>query len=202
MPGPALRLVAASDQPVWPDALFLAPEDWSDVPDALIPVRPLGSSGPEGGARAARREAQFIKGPLAPGVGGEGGPSRASTRAAGAAGAQVQGRHLAPALGQAAGRRPAPARGGQGRALAGHRCPGASRAGPGSAPPRTAAAGAAGALGTASAERWRARGRGRCGGLTGSVPSSPMSWPGPGPSWRWKGCSRGRRAIFASYGGF
>ena len=64
MPGPALRLVAASDQPVWPEALFLAPEDWSDVPDALIPVRPLGSSGPEGRARAARREAQFIKGPL------------------------------------------------------------------------------------------------------------------------------------------
>src|SRR3954451_18076229 len=64
MPGPALRLVAASDQAVWPDALFLAPEDWSDVPDALIPVRPLGSSGPEGRARATRREAQFIKGPL------------------------------------------------------------------------------------------------------------------------------------------
>jgi len=55
MPGPALRLVAASDQPVWPEALFLTPEDWSDVPDALIPVRPLGSSGPEGGARAAKR---------------------------------------------------------------------------------------------------------------------------------------------------
>src|SRR3954454_5911626 len=64
MPGPALRPVTASDQPVWPDALFLAPEDWSDVPDALIPVRPLGSSGPEGRARAAKREAQFIKGPL------------------------------------------------------------------------------------------------------------------------------------------
>src|SRR4051794_33529350 len=64
MPGPALRLVAASDQPVWPDALFLASEDWSRVPDALIPVRPLGSSGPEGRARAAKREAQFIKGPL------------------------------------------------------------------------------------------------------------------------------------------
>src|SRR3954454_3780631 len=64
MPGPALRLVAASNQPVWPDALFLASEDWSDVPDALIPVRPLGSSGPEGRARATRREAQFIKGPL------------------------------------------------------------------------------------------------------------------------------------------
>src|SRR3954451_13890150 len=64
MPGPALRLVAASDQAVWPDALFLAPEDWSNVPDALIPVRPLGSSGPEGRARAARREAQFIKGTL------------------------------------------------------------------------------------------------------------------------------------------
>src|SRR4051794_25871549 len=63
-PGPALRLVAASDRPVWPNALLLAPEDWSDVPDALIPVRPLGSSGPEGRARAARREAQFIKGPL------------------------------------------------------------------------------------------------------------------------------------------
>src|SRR3954468_19590286 len=64
MPGPALHLVAASDQPLVPNALFLAPEDWSDVPDALIPVRPLGSSGPESGARAARREAQFIKGPL------------------------------------------------------------------------------------------------------------------------------------------
>src|SRR3954453_14939494 len=64
MPGPALRLVAASDQAVWPDALSLAPEDWSDVPDALIPVRPLGSYGPEGRARAAKREAQFIKGPL------------------------------------------------------------------------------------------------------------------------------------------
>jgi DNA-binding transcriptional ArsR family regulator len=64
MPGPALRLVAASDRPACPDALILAPEDWSDVPDALIPVRPLGSSGPEGGARAAKRETQFIKGPL------------------------------------------------------------------------------------------------------------------------------------------
>src|SRR3954454_18193265 len=64
MPGPALRPVTASDQPVWPDVLSLAPEDWSDVPDALIPVRPLGSSGPESGARAARREARFIKGPL------------------------------------------------------------------------------------------------------------------------------------------
>src|SRR4051794_22330090 len=63
-PGPALRLVAASDRPVWPNALLLAPEDWSDVPDALIPVRTLRSSGPEGRARAARREAQFIKGPL------------------------------------------------------------------------------------------------------------------------------------------
>src|SRR3954464_222771 len=64
MPGPALRLVAAPDRPVWPDALFLAPKDWPDVPAAWIPVRPLGSSGLEGGARAARREAQFIKGPL------------------------------------------------------------------------------------------------------------------------------------------
>ena len=64
MSGPALRLVAASDRPVWPNALLLAPEDWSDVPDALIPIRPLGSSGPEGGARAVRPEAQFIKGPL------------------------------------------------------------------------------------------------------------------------------------------
>src|SRR3954451_24687560 len=64
MPGPALHLVAASDQPVRPDALFLAPEDWSGIPDALIPVRPLGSSGPEGGPGPARREAQFIKGPL------------------------------------------------------------------------------------------------------------------------------------------
>src|SRR5215212_12102241 len=64
MSGPALRLVAASDQPVRPEALFLAPEDWSGIPDALIPVRPLGSYGPEGRARAAKREAQFIKGPL------------------------------------------------------------------------------------------------------------------------------------------
>src|SRR3954447_5909769 len=64
MPGPALRLVAASAPPVRPEALFLAPEDWSGIPDALIPVRPLGSSGPEGRARAAKREAQFIKGPL------------------------------------------------------------------------------------------------------------------------------------------
>jgi DNA-binding transcriptional ArsR family regulator len=64
MPGPALRVVAASDHPFSPDALVLAPEDWSGVPDALIPVRTLDPSGPEGRARAARREAQFIKGPL------------------------------------------------------------------------------------------------------------------------------------------
>ena len=64
MPGPALRVVAALDQPHSPDALVLAPEDWSGVPDALIPVRQLDLSGPEGRGRAARREAQFIKGPL------------------------------------------------------------------------------------------------------------------------------------------
>ena len=44
--------------------MALAPEDWSGVPDALVPVRKLDLSGPEGRARAARREAQFIKGPL------------------------------------------------------------------------------------------------------------------------------------------
>ena len=64
MPGPALRVVAASDQPLSPDALALAPEDWSGVPDALVPVRRLDPSGPEGRARAAKRGAQFIKGPL------------------------------------------------------------------------------------------------------------------------------------------
>src|SRR3954452_6597197 len=64
MPGPALRVIATSDEALATPALFLAPEDWSDVPDALIPVRPLGSYGPEGRARAAKREAQFIKGPL------------------------------------------------------------------------------------------------------------------------------------------
>src|SRR3954451_6743016 len=64
MPGPALRVSSTSDEALSPAALSLAPKDWSGVPDALIPVRPLGSSGPEGRARAARREAQFIKGPL------------------------------------------------------------------------------------------------------------------------------------------
>src|SRR3954465_3511596 len=64
MLGPAFRVIATSDAALLPAAVSLAPEDWSGVPDALIPVRPLGSSGPEGGARAARREAQFIKGPL------------------------------------------------------------------------------------------------------------------------------------------
>src|SRR3954454_17909205 len=64
MPGPALRVSSTSDEALSPAALSLAPEDWSGVPDALIPDRPLGSSGPEGRARAARREAQFIKGPL------------------------------------------------------------------------------------------------------------------------------------------
>jgi DNA-binding transcriptional ArsR family regulator len=57
-------VVAASDQPLSPDSLALAPEDWSGVPDALIPVRTLDPLGPVGRARAARREAQFIKGPL------------------------------------------------------------------------------------------------------------------------------------------
>src|SRR3954467_6189961 len=64
MLGPAFRVIATSDAALLPAAVALAPEDWSGVPDALIPVRPLGSSGPEGRARATRREAQFIKGPL------------------------------------------------------------------------------------------------------------------------------------------
>src|SRR3954465_14319361 len=64
MLGPAFRVIATSDAALLPAAVSLASEDWSVVPDALIPVRPLGSSRPEGRARAARREAQFIKGPL------------------------------------------------------------------------------------------------------------------------------------------
>src|SRR3954466_67354 len=64
MPGPALRVIATSDETLSSDALFLAPEGWSDVPDTLIPVRKLATSGPEGRSRAAKREAQFIKGPL------------------------------------------------------------------------------------------------------------------------------------------
>src|SRR3954462_6127873 len=64
MSGPALRLVAVSDRPVWPEAFSLTPEDWSGVPDVLIPVRKLDTSGSEDRGRAARREAQFIKGPL------------------------------------------------------------------------------------------------------------------------------------------
>ena len=64
MLGPALHVVAASDLAPSPDAVALAPEDWSGVPDALIPVRKLDPSGPEGRARAAKREARFIKGPL------------------------------------------------------------------------------------------------------------------------------------------
>src|SRR5215213_6972358 len=63
MPASSLRVVAAWDQ-LLPHTLSLAPEDWSGVPDALIPVRKLDTSGPEGRARAARREARFIKGPL------------------------------------------------------------------------------------------------------------------------------------------
>jgi DNA-binding transcriptional ArsR family regulator len=64
MSGPALRVVAASDLAPSPATLVLAPKDWSGVPDALIPVRKLDTSGPEGRARAARREARFVKGPL------------------------------------------------------------------------------------------------------------------------------------------
>ena len=64
MPVPALRVVAASDESLRLDGLVLAPADWSNVPDALIPVRKVDTLGPEGRARAVRREAQFIKGPL------------------------------------------------------------------------------------------------------------------------------------------
>ena len=64
MPAPAFRLVAASDEPLSPRAMALAPEDWSGVPDALIPARKVDTSGPADRARAAKREARFIKGPL------------------------------------------------------------------------------------------------------------------------------------------
>jgi hypothetical protein len=64
MPGPARRAVAASDQPLWYDGLPLAPEDWSGVPDALIPVGKLHPPRPGGGAGADKRGARFIKGPL------------------------------------------------------------------------------------------------------------------------------------------
>ena len=63
MPAPALRVVA-SDEPFSTQALALAPEDWSGVPDALIPARKVDTSGPEQRARAAGRGARFIKGPL------------------------------------------------------------------------------------------------------------------------------------------
>ena len=61
---PALRVVAASDEPSLPEVPIPAPGDWSNVPDALIPVRKVDTRGPEGRAGAARHEAQFIKGPL------------------------------------------------------------------------------------------------------------------------------------------
>jgi DNA-binding transcriptional ArsR family regulator len=64
MPATALRVVASSDEPFSPHALALAPEDWSGVPDALIPARKVDTSGPADRARAAKREARFIKGPL------------------------------------------------------------------------------------------------------------------------------------------
>jgi DNA-binding transcriptional ArsR family regulator len=63
MPAPALRVVAAADEPLSP-AVALAPEDWSGVPDTLIPARKVDTSGPADRARAAKREARFIKGPL------------------------------------------------------------------------------------------------------------------------------------------
>src|SRR5687767_13945314 len=63
MPVAALRVVAASDEPLSP-AVALVPEDWSGVPDALIPARKVDTSGPGERARAARRAARFIKGPL------------------------------------------------------------------------------------------------------------------------------------------
>ena len=64
MPAPALRVVAAPDDLICPHALALAPEDWSGVPDALVPARKVDTSGPADQARAAGREARFIKGPL------------------------------------------------------------------------------------------------------------------------------------------
>ena len=64
MPVPALRLVAAAAEPLSPRAVALTPEDWSGVPDALIPARKVDTSDPGDRARAARREARFIKGPL------------------------------------------------------------------------------------------------------------------------------------------
>jgi hypothetical protein len=64
MPVPDLRVVGAADEPPSPHALALAPEDWSGVPDDLIPVRKVDTSGPGERARAAKRDAWFIKGPL------------------------------------------------------------------------------------------------------------------------------------------
>jgi hypothetical protein len=64
MPVPALRVIAASDEALSLHAPALAPEDWSGVPDALIPARKVDTSGPGDRAAAAKREARFIKGPL------------------------------------------------------------------------------------------------------------------------------------------
>ena len=64
MPVSALHLVAASDEPLSLGAAALAPEDWSGVPDALVPARKVDTSGPADRAGAAKREARFIKGPL------------------------------------------------------------------------------------------------------------------------------------------
>jgi hypothetical protein len=61
---PALHLVAAPGEPVCLRPLTLAPENWSGVTDALIPVRKVDTSGPGERARAVGREARFIKGPL------------------------------------------------------------------------------------------------------------------------------------------
>ena len=63
MPAPAFRVVAAPEQLLSP-AMALAPEDWSGVPDALIPARRVDTAGPADRTRAAKREARFIKGPL------------------------------------------------------------------------------------------------------------------------------------------
>jgi hypothetical protein len=64
MPAPAVRVIAAPGEPFSSHALALAPEDWSGVPDVLIPARKVDTSGPADRARAATREARFIKGPL------------------------------------------------------------------------------------------------------------------------------------------
>jgi DNA-binding transcriptional ArsR family regulator len=63
MPAPALRVVTAAES-VPPRPLALAPEDWSGIPDALIPARKVDTSDPGDRAGAAKREARFIKGPL------------------------------------------------------------------------------------------------------------------------------------------